>query len=122
MHITFDTTNFNMYLILTPTGMGLQLTHAIINEERTRSGLNSVSVSTVRDSAKKEFAGKCHNRGTKKTGSKDKTSPWAKARLQFGIQLQQQFREDTPGESMIGKTVVKMFDDEVYMGKIVYAS
>ena len=71
------------------------------------------------DSVEKEFAGKCHNRGTKKPDSKDKTSPWAKARLQFDIQLQQQFREDIPGESIIGKTVAKMFGDEVYIGKIV---
>ena len=36
----------------------------------------------------------------------------------MGLQLQQQFREDTPGPSMVGKTVVKLFDDVPYVGKI----
>ena len=40
-------------------GIGLELTSAIINEERTRAGVATVSKSTVRLSAKKEFSGTC---------------------------------------------------------------
>ena len=52
-------------------------------------------------------------RQTTKTGSKSKDSVWAKTRMHFGIQLQQQLRQDVPGEAMVGIRVVKLFEDNV---------
>ena len=97
-------------------GFGLQLTRAIINRSRE----TKVSISTIRQSAKKAFSGQCRNRRHKKTGSKDPNGIWCLARHEFALQLQQQFREgDCPGESMIGITVCKFFDSKLYIGKIV---
>ena len=96
-----------------PAGIGLELTTTIVNEERTRAGCETVGKSTVRTSAKKEYSGTCHKRRNTKTGNKDKESIWAKGRLHFGVQLQQQFRVDTPGPLMIGTRVVKIFDDDI---------
>ena len=97
-------------------GFGLEMTTAIVNQKLGAG--NEISLSTVRRSAKSVFGGKCHNRANKKTGSRDPDSPWTKGRLAMGLQLQQQFRQDTPGPSMVGKTVVKLFDDVPYVGKI----
>jgi hypothetical protein len=99
--------------------MGLEMTTAIINEERYRAGLLGVGKTTVSRCAKREFGGRCHNRQTEKTGSKDVESTWAKARLALAIQLQQQFRVDKPGQPMIRKVVVKLFEGGIeYMGNI----
>ena len=94
---------------------GLEMTTSIINHKREE---NKVSISTIRRSAHDTFGGRCHNRATKKTGCRDVESAWARARYQFGLQLQQQFRVDTPGPSMIGDTVVKLFDKVPYAGVI----
>ena len=96
-------------------GYGLEMTHSIISQKLAP---RKVSMETVRRSAKRAYGGWCHNRGTKKTGSKDKDGKWAKGRLAFGLQLSEQFREDVAGESMIGKRVCREFDDEWYWGKI----
>ncbi len=105
-------------------GLGCQLTWAIINNGKAPA--DKVHISSVKRSAKRAFSGECHNRRTKKTGNKDPTSIWCVCRHEFSLQLQQQFREgDVPGESMIGKTVCKWFDDEetgeekLFVGKIV---
>ena len=74
--------------------------------------------STVRRSAHKAFGGKCHNRSTKKPGSKDEDSPWCQGRFHFGLQLQQQFRVDVAGPSMIVKKVVKLFGGVLDVGTI----
>ena len=92
------------------------MTHMIVNHKLGAN--NEVSLSTVRRSAKQVFGGKCHNRATKKTGSRDINSPWANARLAFALQLQQQFAEWTPGPSMVGKTIVKLFEGKPFVGKI----
>ena len=97
-------------------GFGLEMTTAIVNHKLGAG--NEVCLSTVRTSAKKVFGGKCHNRAKKKTGNRDPDSPWAIGRLAMALQLQQQFRVDRPGPSMVGKTVVKLFDDEPYVGEI----
>ena len=102
-------------------GFGTQMTRAIINNGRTRA--NRVSISCVRRSAKRSFAGECRNRRTKKTGNKDPESIWCVCRHEFALQLQQQFREgDIPGATMIGKTVCKWFgegeDAKMFVGKI----
>ena len=105
-------------------GFGAQMTWAIINNGKAPA--DKVHISSVKRSAKRAFSGECHNRRTKKTGNKDPTSIWCVCRHEFSLQLQQQFREgDVPGESMIGKTVCKWFDDEetgeekLFVGKIV---
>lgn len=99
-------------------GMGIQMTHAIVNHNRAAD--NKVSFSTVWRSASRGFGGSCHNRPTKKTGSKDEDSIWAKARLAIGLQLQQQFRDnDQEGEHMVGVPVVKLFGGVPYTGKVI---
>lgn len=97
-------------------GFGLEMTTAIINHKI--AGADEVCLSTVRASVKKAFGGRCHNRANKKTGSRDTDSPWAMGRLGLGLQLQQQFRKDVSGPSMIGTTVVKLFGGVPYVGKI----
>ena len=97
-------------------GFGLEMTTSIVNQKLGEG--NEVCLSTVRASAKTAFGGRCHNRANKKTGSRDPDSPWTKGRHAFALQLQQQFRQDTPGLSMIGKTVVRLFDGVPYVGEI----
>ena len=98
-------------------GFGIEMATTIVNHKR---GVGAeVCPSTVRRSAHAAFGGKCHNRATKKTGNKDEDSPWCQGRFHFGLQLQQQFRVDVAGPSMIGKNVVKLFDGVPYVGKIV---
>ena len=97
---------------------GLEMSTAIINHKLGDG--NEVSLSTVRHSAKTVFGGKCHNRATKKTGNRDVNSPWCQGRFAFGLQLQQQFRDDdTPGPSMIGVKVVRLFDGVPFVGTII---
>ena len=97
---------------------GLEMTTCIVNH-KLGSG-NEVSLSTVRRSAKQIFGGKCHNRATKKTGCRDPDSPWCIGRFHMGLQLQQQFRVDTEGASMVGTTVVKLFDGKPFVGTITF--
>ena len=66
--------------------LGLEMTHTIVNHKRGDD--NEVSLSTIRRSAHTAFGGKCHNRATKKTGSRDVDSPWTNGHKQFGLQLQ----------------------------------
>ena len=97
-------------------GFGIEMATTIVNHNR---GVGAeVCPSTVRRSAHKAFGGKCHNRVTKKTGSKDEYSPWCQGRFHFALQLQQQFRVDVAGPSMIGKKVVKLFSGVPYVGTI----
>ena len=96
-------------------GYGLEMTHSIVSQKLAPL---EVSIETVRRSAKRAYGGKCHNRGTKKTGCKDKKSKWATARMGFALQLSEQFREDTPGFSMIGNRVCREFEGEWYVGII----
>ena len=96
-------------------GYGLQMTHAIISQKVSPV---EVSQECVRLSAKRAFNGKCHNRGTKKTGSKDKTSKWALARKAFALQLSEQFREDKEGATMVGKRVCRQFEGNWWVGRI----
>ena len=123
-------------------GLGVEMTWEILNQKRLKNGSSTVDEITVRRAAHNYFSGVCHNRPLCKTGSKDKNryvlvcvcryyvthihptptlfSKWAKTRYWFGLQLQQQFREgDVPGVAMVGTTVVKLFDDTVYVGKII---
>ena len=104
-------------------GFGTQMTRAIVNKAReNREGhvASKVSISTILRSAKNKFGGSCHNRRTKKTGSKDVNSIWCVSRHAFALQLQQQFREgDVPGEAMVGQTVCKFFEEKLFTGKIV---
>ena len=67
---------------------------------------------TVRRSAKRAYSVICKNRGTKKTGSKDKYSKWVTGRKTMALQLSEQFREDIEGEIMIGKRVCLQFEGE----------
>ena len=92
-------------------GFGMQLTASVVNKKADLMGTEKVHISSVYRSARKVFGGSCHNRPLKKTGSKDVDSVWCIARLAFALQLAQQFREDTAGDSMVGKTVVRIFDD-----------
>ena len=119
-------------------GFGMQLTNAIINTKTTNAGKGDVHISTIYRSARATFGGTCHNRPLKKTGNKvcececvnylisitcsslthmhhrhyqDVDSIWCMARLAFALQLSQQFREDVEGESMVGKRVVRLFED-----------
>ena len=94
---------------------GLEMTHQIISQ---KIAPKVISMESVRLSAKRKYSGKCHNRGTKKTGSKDKTSKWAIARKGLALQLSEQFREDTQGASMIGRRVCRQFEGEWYVGHI----
>ena len=94
---------------------GLEMTHQIICQKIAPA---TVSIETVRQSAKRVYGGKCHNRATKKTGSKDKSGKWARARLDFGLQLSEQFRQDHEGESMIGKRVCRQFEGKWFVGYI----
>ena len=94
---------------------GLEMTHSIISQKITPA---TISTEAVRQSAKRVFGGKCHNRATKKTGSRDKKSKWATGRLGFGLQLSEQFRSDTEGETMIGKRVCRQFEGEWWVGHI----
>ena len=97
-------------------GFGIEMATTIVNHKR---GVGAeVCPSTVRRSAHKAFGGTCHNRATKKTGSKDEDSPWCQGRFHFGLQLQQQFRVDVAGPSMIGNKVVKLFGGVPYVGTI----
>ena len=96
-------------------GLGLQLTYSIVNQKLSPV---EVSMETVRRSAKRAYSGICKNRGTKKTGSKDKCSKWATGRKAMALQLSEQFREDVEGESMIGKRVCRQFEGEWFVGKI----
>ena len=93
-------------------GFGMQLTAAIVNSKATNAGTPKVHISTVRRSAHSAFKGSCHNRPLKKTGSKDVDCAWARARLAFALQLEQQFRVDVQGPTMVGKRVVRMFSDD----------
>lgn len=93
---------------------GLELTAAIVNHKLGEG--NEVSLSSVRRSAKQVFGGRCHNRATKKTGCRDAESAWCIGRYHLGLQLQQQFRVDTEGASMVGTTVVKLFDGKPFVG------
>ena len=97
-------------------GFGLEMTTAIVNHKV--GDAHKVCLSTVRNSAKRAFGGKCHNRANKKTGSRDESTPWATGRLGMALQLQQQFRKDEPGVNMVGKRVVKLFDGAPFVGKI----
>ena len=97
-------------------GFGLEMTTSIVNHKLGDG--KEVCLSTVRNSAKTAFGGKCHNRANKKTGSRDASTPWAIGRHGMSLQLQQQFRKDVNGPSMIGKVVVKLFDGVPYIGKI----
>ena len=96
-------------------GYGLEMTHSIISQKLTPV---KVSMETVRRSAKRAYSGRCKNRSTKKTGSKDKDSKWAVARKGLTLQLSEQFREDTEGEIMIGKRVCRQFEGEWFVGEI----
>ena len=100
-------------------GLGLQLTHSLVNHHRAKNELEKVTYQTVWRSARSFYGGICHNRPNKKTGSKDVDSTWAKARHAIGLQLQQQFCEgDRECEYMVGTTVVKLFDGKPYVGTI----
>ena len=96
-------------------GYGLEMTTTIIAQKVAPMEIHQ---ECVRRSAKRAYSGKCHNRATKKTGNKDKSSKWAVARKGFGLQLSEQFRDDTPGESMVGKRVCRQFEGEWWVGRI----
>lgn len=100
------------------SSFGLELSTTILNYKRISNGQQTVCKSTVRNSAKRVFGGRCYNRQTKKTGSKDTTSKWSQAREGIALQLEQQFREDVEGESMIDKRVVRLFEVEYWVGVI----
>ena len=105
-------------------GFGMQLTTAIVNTKATKVGSPTVHISTMYRSARTAFNGECHNRPLKKTGCRDLDSIWCRARLSFALQLEQQFRHDVAGDSMVGKRVVKQFEDDngeliPFVGKII---
>jgi len=123
--------------------LGLHLTLCIVNQKRVNAGKAKVNKVTILRAARRKFGGRCHNHQTKKLATRTTagvfavcvinlsptitltlhlllldTSQWAICRLGMGLQLQQQFRVDVAGPSMVGVTVVRLFDGVPFCGKI----